>query len=188
LDQTARTQPHRTARPRPVGPGGTIEGPAELDQHAGAPPSQVAGPGRGCAPTLGEGPDARAAELLSPSARARDQGSRKARTWATSSSGSSGCSTTARPLPTPSTITSTAPITAVPTAEARFWVVPRSEPTSPARCFGAEVTSTLNTSVTSAPCPIPKTMRPRIVGRVSQLFVTTNASQISATVVSRKEN
>ena len=40
---------------------------------------------------------------------------------------------------------------AVPTPAARFWVVPRSEPTSPASSLGAAVTSTLKTSVTSAP-------------------------------------
>src|SRR5690625_6436099 len=37
----------------------------------------------------------------------------------------------------------------------------RMEPTSPARCFGAAVTRTLNTSVTKAPWPIPNTISPR---------------------------
>ena len=99
-----------------------------------------------------------------------------------SSGGSDGCSTTARPMPTLSSATSIAPTIAVPTAEARFWVLPRSEPTSPASSAGAEVTRTLNTSVTSAPCPIPKATSPMIVGRVSQLLFTTNESQTSAAV------
>src|SRR5690625_7742548 len=64
----------------------------------------------------------------------------------------------------------------------------RMEPTSPARCFGAAVTRTLNTSVTKAPWPIPNTISPRIVGRDSQLLSTTAASQSSATVVSANEN
>jgi hypothetical protein len=46
--------------------------------------------------------------------------------------------------------TRSAPATAVPTASARFWVVPRNDPTSPASFFGEAVTSTLNNSVTRA--------------------------------------
>jgi hypothetical protein len=84
----------------------------------------------------------------------------------------------------PRSVTSSAPTSAVPTADARFCVVPRIDPTSPASRRGAEVTSTLNTRVTSAPWPTPNTTSPRIVGSVSQLFVTTSDNQTSATVVS----
>ena len=63
----------------------------------------------------------------------------------------------------------------------------RGRPTSPASSFGAAVTSTLKTRVTRAPCPMPKTMSPMMVGTVSQLLVTTNESQIKAPVVSAKE-
>ena len=53
-----------------------------------------------------------------------------------------------------------APATAVPTPAARLLVVPRRAPTSPASSLGAAVTSTLNTSVTSAPWPMPNDDQP----------------------------
>src|SRR5699024_5604141 len=82
--------------------------------------------------------------------------------------------------------TRSAPTTAVPTAEARFWVLPRIDPTSPASSAGADVTRTLNTSVTRAPWPMPNAIRPTIVGTVSQLLVTTTDSQTRAAVASVK--
>src|SRR5699024_7166152 len=109
-------------------------------------------------------------------------------TSAISSSGISGCSTAERPTEMLSSNTNRAPATAVPTADARFCVVPRNEPTSPANFAGDDVTRTLNTSVTSAPCPTPKTNRPKMVGNVSQLLVTTKDSQNSAIVVNPNEN
>jgi len=39
--------------------------------------------------------------------------------------------------------TTSAPASAVPTPAARFCAVPRSDPTSPASCFGAAVTSVI---------------------------------------------
>ena len=78
--------------------------------------------------------------------------------------------------------TSNAPATAVPTAAARFCVVPRSEPTSPASSLGEAVTSTLNTSVTSDPCPMPNAISPMRTGNVLQSLCTTKASHNSAAV------
>ena len=78
--------------------------------------------------------------------------------------------------------TRSAPDTAVPTAAARLLVVPRSEPTSPASSLGEDVTSTLNSRVTSAPCPIPNKTRPISTGTALQSLRTTKASHSSATV------
>ena len=64
--------------------------------------------------------------------------------------------------------------------------MPRSEPTSPASSFGAAVTSTLNTSVTSAPWPMPKVISPSITGTADQSLRTTQASQSSPTTHSAK--
>ena len=78
--------------------------------------------------------------------------------------------------------TRSAPASAVPTPAARFWVVPRSEPTSPASSLGAAVTSTLKTSVTSAPWPSPNTISPIITTGALQSLRTTQASHSSASV------
>ena len=75
-----------------------------------------------------------------------------------------------------------APATAVPTAAARFCVVPRSDPTSPARSLGEAVTSTLNSSVTSEPCPMPNRTSPKRTGISLQSLRTTKASHTSAMV------
>ena len=61
-------------------------------------------------------------------------------------------------------------------------MVPRSEPTSPASSLGEAVTSTLNSSVTSAPCPMPNSTRPNRTGTALQSLRTTKASHSSATV------
>lgn len=47
--------------------------------------------------------------------------------------------------------TTSTPVTAVPTAPARLLTVPRNAPTSAAKSFGEDVTSTLNSSVASPP-------------------------------------
>ena len=84
--------------------------------------------------------------------------------------------------------TSNAPATAVPTAAARLLVVPRSEPTSPASSFGDAVTSTLNSSVTSAPWPMPNTISPSMTGTELQSLRTTNDSHSSPAVHRMKPN
>ena len=88
--------------------------------------------------------------------------------------------------PALSTPTTSVPMRAVPTEAARLLAVPRSAPTSPASSLGDEVTSTLKSSVTSAPWPMPKATRPSRTGKVLQLLLTTKASHNAPAATSVK--
>src|SRR5215469_1605522 len=78
-----------------------------------------------------------------------------------------------------STPTESAPAIAVPTAPARLLVVPRSEAISPASTSGVAAASTLNRTVTSAPCPRPTTTSAMITIRVYHSLCMTAANNVS---------
>ena len=82
--------------------------------------------------------------------------------------------------------TTSAPVTAVPTAAARLLTVPRKAPTSPANSFGEDVTSTLNSSVASAPWPRPTSINPSTTETSLQSFRIITASSSVPTVTTAK--
>src|SRR5215471_11826397 len=83
-------------------------------------------------------------------------------TCALSSFGITGLSTRFVVTLALSTPIKSAPARAVPTPPARLLAAPRSEATSPASAAGAAAARTLNRTVTSAPCPNPMTISPKI--------------------------
>ncbi len=75
--------------------------------------------------------------------------------------------------------TATTPAKAVPNAVERLLATPRNAPTSPASDWGADVTMTLNSSVSNEPSPRPTMSKPRMTIAVPQLLPTTNDSNVS---------
>src|SRR5215471_18762910 len=89
------------------------------------------------------------------------------RTWVLSSTGSSD-RLKAEVRNTPSSPTATTLANAAPSAFETLFATPRNAPTSPASRLGDADTSTLNSSVSSVPSPIPTRSRPRMTATVLQ--------------------
>src|SRR5262245_51962488 len=85
---------------------------------------------------------------------------------------------------TPNSPTATTLANAAPSAFETLFTTPRNAPTSPASRLGDSDTSTLNSSVSSVPSPMPTRSRPRMTATVLQSLPTLKAT-ITRPIVTR---